>query len=266
MKAWMAKQKRVVAKITDEKERLAYFKKTVLPELSELEKKEQRTWDENRDDYDLDILERGYSEDDFPVLSRSLLDACKPEDWDDLIFSRSPADIHQLVLDRSLCHLLKHCADSQKILLFLMDVHKYEGASIAKAQGVDTRNITSVHERTLDYLRTHMVPLILLKFKLEHDPKWRDMARARDIYTTFEERYLCANNGEAYLAHWAHRFFEGITFDLTPITEHHKSEPIRKPIKKRKKALDSKDDEDYTCNIPERDIYDTRTFGELLWD
>ena len=236
MAVFMEKQRRILEHITDEKDRIAYFNKTVLPKMAALEKKEQRAWDDNRADFDLDVLERGYdSESDASAIPERLTESLVRADLDDIVFSKDPADIHHLVTDRGLCYLLKQLTDRQKELLFHMSVHGVDGAEIADAEGVNIRNITSVHKRTLDHLRTQMLPLILLKFKLEHSDKWHSMARERFIYTIYEERSFCAEMGRDYLEYWQHSYFEGINFNLTPITDHNKAEPKRKRIRVRKK-------------------------------
>jgi hypothetical protein len=120
MKLWMDEQRRVLEYITDEEEKLAYFQKVVLPEMTKLEDKEQRTWDEHRADFDLDVLERGFeSEDDATTIPESVIETCTIRyDWDEYVFSKDPADIHHLVTDRGLCYLLQQCTDRQKELLF----------------------------------------------------------------------------------------------------------------------------------------------------
>jgi hypothetical protein len=166
MRLWMQRKRKELKTITDEEERLVYFQETVLPELDKLEKMEQRTWDEHRHDFDLDILERGNeSEDDVIVIPKRLVEACGKPDWEDRIYSKDPKDIYHLVYGRALCHFLKECTDRQNELLFYMDVYNIDATKIAKAEGVNPRNITSVHARTIGHIRTHMLPLILLNFK-----------------------------------------------------------------------------------------------------
>ena len=243
MDLWMEQKREELKDITDEEERLVYFQKTVLPEMSGLEKKEQSVWNEHRDDFDPDVLERGFEdEDEATDIPRRLVDACLGSDWNDVIFSKDPADIHQLVHDGALCCLLKQCTDRQKELLFYIDVHRLDGTEIAEAEGIPLRNITSVHARTLDNIRTHLLPVILLKFKLERDPKWRSVMRDLFVYTIYEERFFCATQGKNYLKHWEHPYFEGINFDLKPITDYFNSEPKHKKIIIRKRKPKSDDE------------------------
>jgi len=238
MIAWMNEKRKALENITDEEDRVAYFQETVLPEMSELEEKEQRTWDEHRADFNLNRLER-FDKEDRPVripqiLVDACIESCRWGDWDDIIFSKDPADIHHLVSDRGLCRLLKQCTDRQKELLFYLEICGIDGTEIAKAEGVDPRNITSVHARTIEHIRTQLLPLILLKFKLEHSPEWQGAARELDIYTIYEERFFCAKMGKDYLEYWEHPYFEGINFDLKPIAEYFTAEPKRKRIRIRK--------------------------------
>ena len=243
MALWMEQKREELKDITDGKERLAYFQKTVLPEMSELEQKEQRTWDENRADFSLHVLDRGFDrKDKITAIPRFLGDDCDYRDLDELVFSKDPADIHHLVTDRTLCYLLKQCTDRQKELLFYIDVHRVDGTEIAEAEGIPPRNVTSVHARTLDDIRTHILPVILLKFKLERDPKWQSIASERFIYTIYEERFFCATQGKNHLKYWEHSYFEGINFDLKPITEHFNAETKRKRIAIRKQKPKSDDE------------------------
>jgi hypothetical protein len=227
----MSQKHRELENITNEDERLTYFENVVLPEMDKLEQKEQRTWDEHHADFDLDILERGFgSEDNVIIIPKMIVEACglRKADINDIIFSKNPADIHHLVSDRNLCRLLDQCTDHQKELLFYIDIHNIDGAEIARATGVNPRNITSVHARTIEHIRTQLLPLILFKFKLEHSNEWQSVARERLIYTTYEERFFCATMGKDYLEYWENPYFEGVNFNLTPITEHHNAEPKRK--------------------------------------
>jgi len=231
----MAKQRKILENITDEEERIIYFEKVVLPEMTALEAKEQRTWDKHRADFNLDILDRRNDKDDRPlIIPKMLVEACGVIDIEDKIFSKNPADIHEITADRGLAYLLKQCTDRQKKLLFYIDIHGFSGTKIAKAEGVCPRNVTSVHARTLDDIRTQLLPLILFKFKLEHSPEWENISRDKSVYTIYEERYFCAKMGEEYLEYWNQPYFEGVTFNLLPITEHFNAEPKRKLIKKRK--------------------------------
>jgi hypothetical protein len=236
MRLWMQRQRDELKIITQEEERLVYFYETVLPELDKLEKMEQRTWDEHRHDFDLDILERGNeNEDDVIAIPKRLVEACGKPDWEDRIFLKDPKYIHHLVSGRALCCFLKECTTRQKELLFYMDVYNVDGTKIAKAEGVNPRNITSVHARAIGHIRTHMLPLILLNFKLERCPKWKQTARDMFLYTIYEERFFCATMGKKYLKHWKHSYFkDGLHFSLTPITEYYNAEPKRKILVDKK--------------------------------
>ena len=114
MAAFMEKQRHILEHITDEKDRIAYFNKTVLPKMTALEKKEQRAWDDNRADFDLDVLERGYGNaDDVAAIPERLTESLVKADLDDIVFSKNSADIHHLVADRGLSFLLKQLTDRQ---------------------------------------------------------------------------------------------------------------------------------------------------------
>lgn len=238
MISWMKAKRKVLKNISDGKERLDYFNEVVLPEMEELDDKEIRTWEEHRADFDVDTLERGVkSEGKGLIIPKRFIEACGAIDFEDIIFSKDPADIHQLTADRGLSCLLKQCTERQKELLFYMDIYGFSGAEIAEAKGVKPRNVTSIHARAIKNIRTKIIPLILHKFEMERCPERRNMARNLSIFTIYEERYFCATQGEDYLK-------DKLSIDLKPITAYFNAEPKRKAIRIRKKKDESKADDE----------------------
>ena len=69
--------------------------------------------------------------------------------------------------------------------------------------------------------------------------QWRSVMRERDIRTIYEERFFCAQKGMESLKYWEPPYFEGINFDLEPITQHFKTEPKRKKIRRRKRKTEA---------------------------
>ena len=115
MRLWMAKQRKILKNITDEEERIIYFEKVVLPEMTALEAKEQRKWDKHRAGFNLDMLDRRNDKDNKPlIIPKMLVEACGVIDIEDKIFSKNPANIHEITADRGLAYLLKQCTDRQK--------------------------------------------------------------------------------------------------------------------------------------------------------
>lgn len=213
MALWMEEKKKELAPMTDEKERIRYFKKTVLPELTRLEEKEKRVWQDHRADFDLTLLDRKVgNEDDIGVkIPQEIVTACRHGDFEDIIFARNPEDLHQLVTDGSLSHILEGRTDQQKQVLFYMDICGYFGADLEEMMKTSKRNITAIHTRALGHIRGQILPIILLRFKVEHDDKWREFARYRGIASTDHERQFAALMGEQYKDYYGNP-----TFDLQP--------------------------------------------------
>lgn len=236
MELWMKEKKQELALMTDEKERIRYFKKTVLPELSQLEEKEKRVWQDHRADFDSSLLDRKVgNEDDTGVkIPQEIVAACRRGDFEDIIFSKKPDDLYQLVTDDALSHILKGRTNQQKQVLFYMDVYGYFGADLEAVMKTSKRNITAIHTRALEHIRGQILPIILLRFKLEHDDKCREFARYKGIATTDHERQFAALMGEQYKDYYGEP-----TFDLQSVMIRVKSDKkkgkqnLNKPLEKR---------------------------------
>ena len=235
MDLWMEKKHKALKNIPDGKERVEYFQNIILPEMTKLEKKENRTWEKHRANFDVDILERGIkNENKGAIIPKRFVEACGVIDFEDIIFSKYPADIHQLTADAGLSFLLEQCTDRQKELLFYIDIHDIDGTQRAEVEGVNPRNVNAVHARTIKNIRTNILPFILLKFELERNSDLRNLAKEAFLYTTYEERCFCNEMGEKYLTNWKERYSkESALFDLKAITDYFNAEPKRKRIRKR---------------------------------
>jgi len=110
------------------------------------------------------------------------------ERFEDIIFSQSPCDLHELVSDGTLSRIIEGLTPSQKEALFHIAALRYTTAETAELLGVSERNIRKLYATALYHIRGKIYPIIKFRRKLETDEKYQDIAKERSIYTTHSER------------------------------------------------------------------------------
>lgn len=107
---------------------------------------------ENKDDFDTTLLERNREENElFP--RAKVLNICRPEDWDDIIFSRTPDDLHELVSDETISRAIQSLTEKQKEVLFYNVVRQFTVKEIAEFNQTSDRNIRKHREKALEAIR-----------------------------------------------------------------------------------------------------------------
>lgn len=113
----------------------------------------ERRHKEHRDDMDITVLERNREEDElFP--KAKILKICRPDDWDEIIFSRAPGDLHELVSDETISRAIESLTEKQKEVLFYNIVHQFTVKEIAEFTQTSDRNIRKHKEKALEAIRT----------------------------------------------------------------------------------------------------------------
>lgn len=125
------------------------------------------------------------------------------ESFEDIIFTKSPDDLHELVTDGVLSRIIRSLTSSQKEVLFHMRVWKYTTAETAELLGVSERNVRKLYERALYHISGQMYPIIKFRHKLETDEKYQELAREKDIYTTHSERKFIGTADEKTKAYYS---------------------------------------------------------------
>lgn len=126
----------------------------VLAELDLFDENNERRHKLHRDYLDLTLLERQANEDDYYCKGKLLrLSLSRPEDWNEIIFSRNPEDLHQLVEEYPVSEALRELTPMQKKILLLNIVHGIPTKELAEDMGCSTRNITKHRQKALETVR-----------------------------------------------------------------------------------------------------------------
>ena len=122
----------------------------VLAELDHFNENNERRHREHRDDRDLTLLDRQPCGEYGMAGLRSL---CKAEDWNELIFSQDPEDLHQLVEEYPVSMALRELTPRQKELLLKNVVWGIPTKELAEEWGCSIRNVTKQRQRALERVR-----------------------------------------------------------------------------------------------------------------
>jgi len=182
--------KRDLEQITDEEERVKYFKELV-KKMRKEEKRNNRkhTRSEKRDKYNITDMDSAYDPDNMDrKISQILLNLCKPKDWDDIIHSKSAEELPDLIKDKALGNILRGLPQGQLEVLYERVIKGKTAKEIARARGTSDRNIRKLYEKALSHIREKYLPVIELKRKMETDDKYHEIVQEQEIYTTRAER------------------------------------------------------------------------------
>lgn len=126
--------------------------KAVFDELNGELRNNDRKHDEHRDDMDTTIVDRQPEENEI-FSGTKMLKLSNDEDWLDIIYSRKPEDLQELVTDEAVSKAIRKLTLPQKEILFLNVIHLFKTSEIAAARGVSERNIRKIRQRALESLR-----------------------------------------------------------------------------------------------------------------
>ncbi len=126
----------------------------VLAELDRYDGNNERRHEEHRADLDPTVMEREPKPEELRVQRpgdwRKL---CRWEEWDDVIFSQPPEDIHQLVAEYPTSAALKELSDLQRLVLWENVVSQVSTKEIAEELGCSVRNVTKLRKRAIEKVR-----------------------------------------------------------------------------------------------------------------
>lgn len=126
-----------------------------LPILLEMDREEQnneRRHRSHRADMDTTIVDRE-PEPGEQYSAAGLLKLGRCDDWDDIIFSRNPSDLYQLVEEYPTSAALNELSPLQKEILLENVVLNVPAKDIAQAKNCGTRNITKHRQKALEKIR-----------------------------------------------------------------------------------------------------------------
>lgn len=121
-----------------------------LNELNCEKRNNNRKHDYHRDDMDTTVVDRQLEEDEITPPAAKMLKLSNHEDWLDIIYSRKPEDLHELVTDEAVSAAIRKLTSPQKEVLFLNTVHQFTVAEIAAMKGVSERNIRKIRQRAIE--------------------------------------------------------------------------------------------------------------------
>lgn len=125
--------------------------KEVLAELDHFDENNERRHREHRDDRDLTLLDRQPCEGEYGIIG--LRGLCRVEDWDEIIFSQDPEDLHQLVEEYPVSAALRELTPKQKEILLKNIVWGIPTKVLADEAGCSVRNVTKQRQRALERVR-----------------------------------------------------------------------------------------------------------------
>ncbi len=125
----------------------------VVDELDRFEENNDRRHEEHRACLDLSLMDRDAEDDWEGGQFRKFLKLCRERDWNDLIFSQKPEDLHQLVTEYPVSAALKELTPIQKKVLWANVVWGVPTSDLARELGCSVRNITKHRQRALEKAR-----------------------------------------------------------------------------------------------------------------
>jgi len=124
----------------------------VLQALDVFDANNERRHGEHRAGMDAAIVERDPGEREW-YDTADLLKLSRSSDWLDIIFSRRPEDIAQLVEEYPVSAALRELTPIQKRVLFMNIVHGIPVKDIAAVLGCSIRNVTKHRQKALEAIR-----------------------------------------------------------------------------------------------------------------
>lgn len=124
----------------------------VVEALDAFDANNERRESEHRADQDVTITDRDPNEGECYRMA-DLLRLSHWEDWDDIIFSRCPENLYQLVEEYPVSAAPKELTPIQKRVLFENIIYDIPTKDIAKAMGCSVRNVTKHRKAALEKIR-----------------------------------------------------------------------------------------------------------------
>ncbi|MPN13494.1 hypothetical protein SDC9_160815 [bioreactor metagenome] len=125
---------------------------SVLKALDDYDTNNERRHSDHRADMDVTIVDRDPEEGECYRVADLLKLSCW-EDWDDIIFSQKPEDLHHLVEEYPTSAAFKELSPRQKEILLENIVHGMTTQKLADNAGCSIRNITKQRQKALERVR-----------------------------------------------------------------------------------------------------------------
>lgn len=124
----------------------------VLQALDEFDANNERRESDHRAAIDATITDRDPREGE-QCRAVDLLRLSRCENWDDIIFSRRPEDLYQLIEESPISAALRELTPVQKSVLFDNTVLGIPVKRVARRMGCSDRNVTKHRQRALEKIR-----------------------------------------------------------------------------------------------------------------
>lgn len=124
----------------------------VLQALDRYDANHERRHKEHRADMDVSVVDCGPNEGKYCGLA-NLLRLSNPNDWLDMIYSRDPENLYQLVEEYPVSTALRDLTPVQRQVVFLNIVHGIPAKEIAALMGCSVRNITKHRQKAMEHIR-----------------------------------------------------------------------------------------------------------------
>lgn len=131
-----------------EKEREKYFQ-NLIKEMDKADALNDRKHERKNRRADFDITVLDSDEELETPIPRQFRELSSSDNWEDIIFSRRPEGLHELVTDGSLINALKGLSKERKEALFYRGVWRYTPREIAALKGVSDRNVRKLYEKAI---------------------------------------------------------------------------------------------------------------------
>lgn len=125
---------------------------SVLKALDDYDANNERRHSDHRADMDVTIADRDPEEGECYRVA-DLLKLSHSEDWNDIIFSQQPKDLHNLVEEYPTSAALKELSPRQKGILLENIVHGTTTQELADKADCTVRNITKQRQKALERVR-----------------------------------------------------------------------------------------------------------------
>ena len=145
--------------LSTEKERQEYFE-NLIKEFDKADALNDRKHcrRERRHEFDLTVLDA--VQDEAVSIPREFTAYSSPDNWEDIIFSQKPEDLHELLTDEDLINAVKGLSDKRKEALFYRGVWRYTPQEIGRFKGVSDRNVRKLYEKAIKEIHSKIIKSI----------------------------------------------------------------------------------------------------------
>jgi len=192
-----------LAKIETTEEQQKYYDTVIYPCIYDLEKTIDHRHNRHKDYNDLSKV------------------PCKG-DFIESVFVKLPDDLHEIISDLPvLCRILKNLKYAQKEVIFYDTYMGHSNKDMAHGSDTSERNIRKSKATALRHIRGQLLPVIMFKYKIQTDEKYRNLVK-NGVSTSFRERRFAAIYGEDYAD-----YYDDLAMDFVEITKDYRAQERR---------------------------------------